>query len=71
MDHPTTARTPTRSAPSPLAEAASVAEYWAEVEAINFPEIVVAVADDDLMITCLVWQKYVRQPANADSCLID
>jgi hypothetical protein len=54
-----------------LAEAASVAEYWAEVEAINFPEIVVAVADDDLMITCLVWQKYVRQPANADSCLID
>lgn len=51
--------------------AAGIAEYWAEVEAINFPEIVVTAADDDLTIACLVWQKYVRQPANADSCLID
>lgn len=51
--------------------AAGIVEYWAEVDAINFPEIVVTDADTELMLACIVWDKYIRPAAHADSCVSD
>ncbi len=52
--------------------AAGIAEYWLDVEAINFPAIVVMDPDTEMMVACLAWDKYVRQqPAGSDSCMID